>query len=941
MSPRLSPASTSTQSPPTSDASPPPDHDADMISVEDFDRIVKDAIAALAVWQRSDFKEHLRIITEHDPQLETIHTLDAANIVLSKNPELCEALGKAQQSGKYAEVRKTLLSLQPRISFKELDETNASKTATALSWDHPFQGSAHKALWRHISKYATMNKSYYSPCCSIVQSSGTGKSRCIDELSKEQLVVPMNLRHPEAGGFPAPDEQLYDYFTTEHLTANDSVIHINAFLCALFTELQAEIESEYQSDRDSGGLALWLHELMTEGQTFSSQGPRRVAFYNKVVEQAEHLKKHWPSANSPRLSQPPKSPSRVNTGPPANENHASKKATEAALNLFEACKKAEPATKRSERPSIVLAFDEANTLTRTRADTDETTSASSPFAFLRRALREIGAGVFTVFLSTTGKITQFNPPRELDPSNRVSSGALATAPPFTALGWDQLARQIQGPSEGGIDFENIGFDYQVYLGRPMFGTRYHAAIKDKAWSEDPQEALLRFAAEKLLCASYPLASINGPSPDQEVACLAQRLPIEFMSTTHAAPTQRKQVENHMRVCIAVGELRLVTMSSSEPILSDAAATVMSDYEGKKFVPRALSRLLSGCSIHTGDRGEWAGVLLAILARDEVVQQDRPYAPQYPGFFTVLSFLEKLFVVRNPSTSESRGNNTKVILDDILAAKPSVYRDDSAKDTSLATAFDGVYLHFNHFIKRGTHNLTRDQLIRFFVRNAAFMTANSQAGIDFGLVTCKGSQILPTSTSLFMVQVKNDSKFSSKIDQSLFNSMDPVGFGISTDDLHVPLIRVVMALAGKKPAVTYVKTQKKGSFTSYDIWVSGLSKAVYPLVTEDNSAVWQDIVQASNSFQQGMKDSDEHVKELKMSMMPMSGDPPVFWSWFKRGTSQDADEDVDTDLSTPTNRSSALPEMHAGPSTEARRTSKRRNESEDRTRRNRPRYGDAA
>ena len=40
----------------------------------------------------------------------------------------------------------------------------------------------------------------YAPYCAVVQSSGLGKSRCVDELSKSHVVVPMNLNKPSARG---------------------------------------------------------------------------------------------------------------------------------------------------------------------------------------------------------------------------------------------------------------------------------------------------------------------------------------------------------------------------------------------------------------------------------------------------------------------------------------------------------------------------------------------------------------------------------------------------------------------------------------------------------------------------------------------------------------------------------------------------------------------
>lgn len=107
---------------------------------------------------------------------------------------------------------------------------------------------------------------------------------------------------------------------------------------------------------------------------------------------------------------------------------------------------------------FVLAFDEAHTL----AD-EGLTGISSVIQHLRRSLRAIGEYVFSVFLSTTGKIAQFTAPSDADPSNRVSSRALSLVPPFTALGWDKLAKALPLKPT----FEMIGLDYQVRLGRPL------------------------------------------------------------------------------------------------------------------------------------------------------------------------------------------------------------------------------------------------------------------------------------------------------------------------------------------------------------------------------------------------------------------------------------------------------------------------------------------
>ena len=77
--------------------------------------------------------------------------------------------------------------------------------ATVLAWRRPFVGDAVQALEKHVQKYYITSykeaqKLPYAHYTAIVQSSGMGKSRLVDQFSKTHLVVPMNLRHPDAHG---------------------------------------------------------------------------------------------------------------------------------------------------------------------------------------------------------------------------------------------------------------------------------------------------------------------------------------------------------------------------------------------------------------------------------------------------------------------------------------------------------------------------------------------------------------------------------------------------------------------------------------------------------------------------------------------------------------------------------------------------------------------
>lgn len=126
--------------------------------------------------------------------------------------------------------------------------------------------------------------------------------------------------------------------------------------------------------------------------------------------------------------------------------------------------------------------------------------------------------------------------------------------------------------------------------------------------------IVKFAAQKLI--RYDVAAWPTQlTPEQELACLSARLPIEFMSST-STEAERNQVANHMRVCLSVDDSfrRFTSLNPSEPIVSEGAYLVMNS-EIKFLAPAALSRVLTGFSVHQGDRGELVAMLALIMARD--------------------------------------------------------------------------------------------------------------------------------------------------------------------------------------------------------------------------------------------------------------------------------------------------------------------------------------
>ncbi|KAI0259413.1 hypothetical protein BC834DRAFT_974295 [Gloeopeniophorella convolvens] len=79
------------------------------------------------------------------------------------------------------------------------DDTEEEKQMVLESWDLQYQGNATHVLLAIISDYLKTKRNTYAPLASIINSSGTGKSRMVDELAKTIISVPCacGMRNPK------------------------------------------------------------------------------------------------------------------------------------------------------------------------------------------------------------------------------------------------------------------------------------------------------------------------------------------------------------------------------------------------------------------------------------------------------------------------------------------------------------------------------------------------------------------------------------------------------------------------------------------------------------------------------------------------------------------------------------------------------------------------
>jgi hypothetical protein len=369
-----------------------------------------------------------------------------------------------------------------------------------------------------------------------------------------------------------------------------------------------------------------------------------------------------------------------------------------------------------------------------------------------------------------------------------------------------------------------------------------------------------FAVAKLLNSSHVT---NKPLTDAQcLACISQRIPIEFNSTTYMAQArERTQVEGHMRVCLKVdaGFESMVTVSASEPLLSEAAYSVMTRENFDTL--GAMKTILEGFAINKGDRGEFIVLLMLTMARDATVGPADADGRPVNG--------SRIF-----SLSKFVGEN--------LFNNPPLQRQ-------LREDFPEGKAHFNHCIKVHEFKLVKAQrLLLLAARGASVLCGNSQDGVDgINPFLCKGLELSLLNLGLILWQGKNDSHYSHLVQQHLFDRMDPFRLGILEDgDPAIPLIKIVFALAARTPLLSVKRCAPTKEYNApvYEIWCAGLSPELLSPVTERQAHIWPALLQLSYGWEQIYKGGNPG---LRRSMNPGAAADPAHWSqWVEPG--QDLD-----------------------------------------------------
>ncbi|KAI0260881.1 hypothetical protein BC834DRAFT_503581 [Gloeopeniophorella convolvens] len=771
-------------------------------------------------------------------------------------------------------------------------------TVTEMCWKAEYKGSAAAVFVKYLRRLAcdpTMLPR--ARTFVVVQSSGMGKSRMVNEVAKTVITVPMNFHSDDIDkGYPPPDNRLRQWLLglsgiedaegrTDPETRKDRVTtRCEAFVESLLTTLLSHLEgiSAEAPSRVKGmrvdDLAQRFREKMEEDQSFKGHGKYRETFYEEVISGATKIIETTTASHASTSSSavtdatPPLSGSRKWS---RDEDTTLKRAAERLVDAL----KDRLEFRGNEQPTVLLAFDgshEFKTFSRTRLRDGD--PGWSLYSELRSALRQlVGHPIFSVFLpSTPVYFSSPKLPTEFDLSSRIQRSGLKVLIPYSELGFDNLA--IRVADDGALRLDDVAcLKHMCSLGRPLFATRYLCG------DESIKAAVIDFATDQLL--AMRMSSGTMLSKDQKLACLAVRLPLEF---TLDSALSSNQVEEHMRVCLSAepggGLQGLLTVASSEPLLAEASMRAFKLSQSN--ASEHLRYCMQSSDLSTGGRGELAASLMLLTARDDALGSHEGYT------VSVVQFLEALI--------------GKGVSGD--GVKPYCFRDNDitsgreplVAETPLRETFRRSRIWFNHFIRvRSDELINRCYLWRYIVRGAAVCCATGGKGVHFVIPFIYHDAVLASSNvSAILIQVQDDDQFQTSIHPPLFDGIDPFRinlFSQKSQQKSLPVIRMVFALGASDSAVEFrepLLPQASGvsqhQYTAYDIWCAGATPATFLVIKDADQEHYREMIKMPGSLSDPYAEArifaprrglEEERSGLRQMMYPGAGTDDEFFSQY--------------------------------------------------------------
>ncbi|KAG8733953.1 hypothetical protein FRC11_014552 [Ceratobasidium sp. 423] len=772
---------------------------------------------------------------------------EACKKYLVRHEPLMQKLNRAYAIQSFADVLQSP-EMPPQVikraqTFAPGPTSSGSNHSLQLAFEEPYRGDTAQLFIRTLNRerhrYSRESATHrtYNWSISVVQSSGMGKSRMVEEASDTVFTIPINIREALKYGkitYPPPDEALRQFFMDrQHKDGEQQKVEYAIFLQVLFTEARKSVQKRF-SKLTGAKLALAWANYLREGRTLEAVGQNRKSFYDRVVQEANNL---IAKAKGHKLS---------------DWEKPLRKSCKAFVNIIQQTRST------NDENACFVYFDEAHSLT-WAVQNPNVEHERSPYYNLGTVLSKlVDSRVFFIFLSTNSRLEDFAPPPTSYPSDRVSDGSLLITP-FTEMPFDLYEDEVLD-NVGSLALENMcKIEVMVGFGR----TLWYAQHKN-----EPDVNVLRFALDKLSA-----SGVKKHADDSLLAALGVRVGITFDVTNHATySTQSRLVESHLRVVYSIPEDRgyMHTGSPSEPVLAEAAGWYLDDHLHEGIAvegPKRLSKEVEKGFLARGERGELAGRLLVTSAHDMALKvhylkkpDDEPtsFEPYYHRPIPVLDFLRALFYTGHHEL--------------ILGAKSITGREDVPL---LHSAFSESYVFFSHFVlAEDSKMLSSSALATALVRGAAVQAKDGQESIDAVIPLHMGSLTTPISP-----------KTTSAINLQFKNRQDAVEChvkrSITVADLDMPVISIIFqfrAPTNKSGPITITskktpntRSKKETSHQDdhhYQIVANGCSSATFNAIPSSMAeSQYRAILGAGSILQDFPRGVDEDNKAALLAMKP--------------------------------------------------------------------------
>ncbi|EMD31840.1 hypothetical protein CERSUDRAFT_127211 [Gelatoporia subvermispora B] len=642
------------------------------------------------------------------------------------------------------------------------------RKALANAWQAPYQGNLHKLLRNNINyEFRLGRRRTRGNHSCLVQGSGCGKSRTINELANHVLLIPLNFRISSSEhlrSYPDADEVVRDHFLgASWLSSAEQKSFLWSFFCETLNYVYEHIEQQsYEHKVQYEGLAMnWSSFLKNNRQEVYAEIVRR---HNKHFEDIRQTSLNVSST----------------TGKGQVLRSNVKGSLRRLLELMDQCVHESERLKQTGCVKIICSVDEADVLALTSVPGNEQ-EGNLYEAFCTSLDVFRGLPIFFLFLSTNSQIALLAPPKRKLISEDAKKHFTSLIAPFTETPFNCSPNfPLDNVSYRLEEITTIGFMAQ--LGRPLWHSILHAMqsgvaitqtqpssrIRTRAQTRahmqsDPSASsmanlivaeILPLARTKLLCCESLPEPSDRPALHRLYTPLRKRVLADVRVSLTYEPSREKtydelanMVASHMKMVYSVPQHREYMRSgySSEPILAEAAAQELrvlrtSGVDGDITLPQIVASAIDNDLCSVGERGEVVGRTLVTLAYERAVESESRSldgSVHYSAGCSLIGFIKELFPEK--------------FAEEILDSHP----DNAGTKQTMRDAFKDAHVRFTHFARLGDDGgITPQALFAAFLRGHAQLGHPTQEKIDVAIpVVLDKDKICVDNMTVLLISIK--------------------------------------------------------------------------------------------------------------------------------------------------------------------------------------------